>query len=144
MNEYKTLKEKHKKEVNSFPMVFAFNNDQFKEGMEKLGLTEKDTNKVVSIGAGGFIRKDDVKAYKEMFKRMDEEIQSAIDSDTTGEGFIKDMFYYELANHEYGYSQDLTDTLNALNLTMEDINNNPALLTGLKLAEKECLSNIEW
>jgi len=38
MNSYLELKEKHQKEVNEFPMFFAFNDKQFKEGMKKFGL----------------------------------------------------------------------------------------------------------
>ena len=49
-----------------------------------------------------------------MMKRHDAEINEAIDSDQTGEGFIFDMFDYELSNHEYSYTGDMTDSLCAL------------------------------
>lgn len=35
---YVQMKERHQKEVNEFPMMWAFNNDQFAQGMKKLGL----------------------------------------------------------------------------------------------------------
>jgi hypothetical protein len=44
------------------------------------------------------------------------------------------MFNYELANHEYGYTQDLTDTLEALGLTMNEINADPRMANALKRA----------
>ena len=45
------------------------------------------------------------------------------------------MFVYELEDHEYGYTGDDSDTLDALNLTIEDVLQNPALLNGLRRAK---------
>ena len=40
---YVQMKERHQKEVNEFPMMWAFNNDQFAQGMKKLaGVEEGD------------------------------------------------------------------------------------------------------
>ena len=136
VNQYQELKDKHQKEFNEFPIGFAFSDEQFKEQMEKLGLTANDEDKIVGIGAGGFIRKDDVDKFNEMNKRQRAEEEEAIKNDTTGEGYIKDMFDYELANHEYGYTYDLTDTLASLGLSMEDINKDKRLQNGLNLALK--------
>ena len=135
-NQYQELKDKHQKEFNEFPIGFAFSNEQFKEQMEKLGLTVDDEDKIVGIGAGGFIKKDDVDKFNEMNKRHRAEEEDAIKNDATGEGYIKDMFDYELANHEYGYTYDLTDTLASLGLSMEDINKDKRLQNGLNLALK--------
>lgn len=143
MNRYAELREKHQKEFDKFPMKFAFSDKQFKEAMESLGLTENDTDKIIGIGAGGFIRKSDLKAYTEMCQRTEKEMQEAIDNDKTGEGFIKEMFKYELANHEYCITYELDDTLDALGLTVEEINNNQALKHGLELARKEYLKSYE-
>lgn len=136
MNKYREMKERNQKEVNNFPIQFAFSDEQFKEGMEKLGLTENDIDKVVPTVGGGFIRKTDVKAYKEMINRQYNERKEAINNDLTGEGFIYDMFKEELANHEYGYTYELDDTLDSLGFTIDDINNNPNLKHGLELATK--------
>lgn len=137
MNKYREMKERHQTEVNEFPIQFAFSNEQFKEGMEKLGLTEKDTDKVVATVGGGFIRKADVAAYKEMLTRHYNERAEAINNDLTGNGFIYDMFKEELSNHEYGYTYELDDTLDSLGFTIEDINNNTNLKYGLELAMKD-------
>ena len=116
-------------------MGFAFSESQFKETMKKLGLEENETDKIIGIGiGGGFIRKTDVEAFNEMNKRHRQEEKEAIKNDLTGEGYIKDMFEYELANHEYGYTYNLEDTLNALGLTIEKINNDQRLKHGLDLA----------
>ena len=47
---------------------------------------------------------------------------------------IYDMFYTELANHEYIITGDLEPTLEALDLSLEEINSSKALLHGLKKA----------
>lgn len=144
INSYIELKEKHSKELNDFPIHFAFTDEQFKEGLKKLGLTENDLDKVVAISnSGGFIRKTDVKAFNEMNKRHRLEEKEAIESDLTGEGYIKDMFEYELANHEYGYTYDLDDTLNALCLSIDEINNDAKLKHGLDLALSRYRENDE-
>ena len=64
-------------------------------------------------------------------------------NDLTGEGYIKDMFEYELANHEYGYTYDLEDTLNAIGLSMEEINNDERLKHGFDLALNRYRENEE-
>lgn len=141
MNTYLELKEKQQKEVNDFPMVFAFSNKQFDEGMQKLGLKPEETDKIYSIGGGGYIRKTDSKALSEMSERHKKEMDEAIKNDKTGDNFIFDMFNYELGNHEYTYTWDITDTINSLGLTIEEINNNKRLLHGLNKARN---AQKEW
>lgn len=136
-NKYDELREKQQKEFNKFPIQFAFSDKQFKESMQKLGLTPEDVDKVIAIGNGGFIRKSDVKKFDEMMKRHLEEREEAIKKDKTGEGYIKDMFYSELNNHEYSYTKNLEDTLDAIGITLEEINKNDKLRNGLSLAIKE-------
>lgn len=137
---YSEMKKRHSDEINAFPIGFAFSKEGFKESMEELGLTENDTDKITGIGyGGGFIKKDDVPKFVEMIKRQNKEQKEAIEADKTGEGFIKEMFRYELNNHEYYISGEYDETLESLNLTMEDINNDPKLKRGLELAKKEYL-----
>lgn len=136
MNSYKRLKEEHQKEVNNFPFIFAFNNEQLFEGMAKLGLKPEETDKICSIGAGGYLRKSDADAMRAMFKRHRDEINEQIEADTTGDGFIKDMFFTELVNHEFSFTEDATDALQALGLTIDEIYNKPNLLNGFELAAR--------
>ena len=72
-----------------------------------------------------------------MFDRHRRELLDAIEADSTGEGFIYDMFYTELANHEYSYTMDLAEGIAACGLTVEQINADPALIRGLKKAADE-------
>lgn len=139
-NAYLALKQKHEEEFSAFPIVFAFNKNQFEEAMEKLGfsVSERDyVGSVVSINGGGFIRKTDSEAFQEMLDRHENEMDSAIEGDPTGDGFIFDMFRYELANHEYGYTQDPEQTLDALGLNWDDINANGKLKYALNKAIKD-------
>jgi hypothetical protein len=137
MNAYQELKQKQDKEFGEFPIFFAFNNEQFEEGMAKLGLTKFDTNQIYKFGTtGGFYRRTDSERLHEMLTRFEKELQDAIDADPTGEGFILEMFGYELADHEYIVSYDTSETLAALGLTPEDIEKDQRLQHGLKLAKQ--------
>lgn len=139
-NAYLEMKNKHQKEVNEFPMFFAFSDKQFEEGMQKFGLQVTDTDQIVSIGGGGFCRKSDAKSYSDLLKRFEQEMTEAMESDETGEAFILDMFSYELANHEYGYTGEVGDTLRALGMTMREVERKPALKNGLATAKKIVMS----
>lgn len=136
-NQYLEMKQAHQKEVNNFPVFFAFSKDQFKEGIERLGLTENDTDKIYSIGGGGYIRKADSKAFNDLFDKQDKELNKAIESDTDGTGFIFDMFYYELNNHEYIITYDVSDTLDCLGVTEKQLEENQNLKNGLRKAIKQ-------
>ena len=136
---YQEIKKRQEEELKKIPIKFAFTDEQFKQGMKELGLNENDTDKIVSIGAGGFMKKTDVEAYKEMQKKHNKEFWTEIAKDKVGDKFIKNMFLYELNNHEYSYTNDITDTLMSLGLSNKDIEENKNLRTGLILAEKEIL-----
>lgn len=116
---YVQMKERHQKEVNEFPMMWAFNNDQFAQGMKKLGLQETDTDKL-----------------DEMFTRHTKERKEAMAADIDGTGYLFQMFRYELANHEYSYTGDAEETLDALGLTYGDVNSSPAMRVALNAAIK--------
>ena len=137
---YVQMKERHQKEVNEFPMMWAFNNDQFAQGMKKLGLQETDTDKMANdpriTRVGGFIRKTDADKLDEMFTRHTKERKEAMAADIDGTGYLFQMFRYELANHEYSYTGDAEETLDALGLTYGDVNSSPAMRVALNAAIK--------
>lgn len=140
MNKYSELINKQQNELDNFPIHFAFDEKQLNEGLKELGLNENETDKIIGIGAGGFIRKSDLETFTEMMQRHRKEFQNEIENDTTGENFIKDMFLYELANHEFCITYELDDTLDAVGLTIEDINNSKTLKHGLEIAKTEYLN----
>lgn len=136
MNKYRQLREKQSKEFQAFPIFFAFNNDQFAEGMKKLGLDPTDTQKIYKLGSsGGFYRKSDSEALKELFRKHDAEMREAMKDDA----FLYDMFSYELGNHEYCITYDLFPTLEACGLTYDDIKKDQRLADALKAAQIDYL-----
>lgn len=80
---------------------------------------------------------EDSKLFHEMLDRHEKELQKAISEDKDGTGFIFQMFLSELNNHEYIYTQDITDTLEALGYSYDDIMGNSKLYKGLIKACKK-------
>ena len=93
---YQEYKQKRQEEFNSLPVFFAFGNDQFREQMEKRGLTENDTDKIYSMGMGGYFLKKDAKIVEDFYNKPDELPELMKDYD-----FAFSAFYYEMGNHEY-------------------------------------------
>ena len=141
MNKYKELKDKQQKEIDAFPFGVCFSEKQYEEMMTKWNLSVDDTDKICAVGGGCYIRKTDKDAFLNMLKRFEEEKQAAINEDSTGNGFIYDMFLYELGNHEYCITYDLTETFDALNVTQEIIDKDKRFARGLKKAVKDYLKN---
>ena len=144
MNKYKELRVRQQSEVNALPLAFAFSNRQFDEMMKGWGLDpEKDLDKIVSIGAGGFIQKKDRSLMHETFDRHERELKEAIAADETGEGFIFDMFLCELDNHEYGYTGDTSEAMEALGFTAQEVVDDPRLNRGICMAHQRIMGRDE-
>lgn len=136
MNAYLELKHRQQIEYDAFPKFFAFTDDSFTMGLASLGLAPEDSEKVKSIGYGGFIRRSDWDNYRAMCDRHHTELQAAIAADESGCGFIYAMFRTELINHEYAYTGDVSEALEACRVTKNDLALNPALQKGLQQAKK--------
>ena len=118
METYIELKSRHSKELGNFQGIFfAFSNEQFGKGMIKVGLEPDETKKLFSLGAGGYILKTKSKAFSEMFKRQEKERKER----NKEEKFLIQSLVYELSNHEYGYTYDAQDAIEAIGFTMETI-----------------------
>lgn len=138
-NKYIELKEKHQKELNAFPMFAAFSNEQFYEGMQKFGLDgtkEKDRKQILSIGYGLFIRKADIRTFRVLLDMHTAEMQAEIEKDTTGEGFIYQMFYTEMANHECVVTKRYEEALDAVGISLKKLNGSKTLINGFSAARK--------
>ena len=88
--EYLDLKQRHQKEVEDFPIAYAFNGKQLKEAIEKLGATKQE---VTTLGYGTVIKKPDIPAFEELLEDHRHELK---DKD-----FAYAAFLYEMDNHEY-------------------------------------------
>ncbi|WP_295761197.1 hypothetical protein [uncultured Oscillibacter sp.] len=138
MNKYAELRQRQQEEFNALPLGFAFSRKQFDEMMQEWGLDpEKDLDKLLRIPGGGYVQKKDADLLHQTTERHSAEMAAAIAEDETGEGFIYEMFLYELDNHEYGYTRDTEDTLDALGYTAEEVLNDPRLKRGIEKAVTE-------
>ena len=135
-NKYKLMKERHQKEVNELPYMFALDNEQFKRGLEKLGLNENEMDKLIYLGDNIYLKRTDLPKVEEVNKRHKEEIEREIKADTVGNKFIKDMFLCEMNNHEYGYTYEIEPILEVLHITDYDLRKNENLRNGLMLAKQ--------
>ena len=137
---YLHLVNAHQQELNDFPIMWAFNDEQFIEGMKKLGLKETDTDKIVTINSGGFMKKTDAPAFNAMMKRHAQEWEEAYEDDE----FLYEAFLYELGNHEFCITYEYEPTLSALGLTEDQILNDERMLKILKRAKKDYLEDIRF
>ena len=77
-NQYQEMRNRQQAEVNASPMFFAFNKQQFAEGMRKLGLSPPDTRQVCSIFGGRYCRTLDVAKLNDLVTRHRKDLEDAI------------------------------------------------------------------
>lgn len=143
MSKYLELKNKNQKIFNDFSekyiyWIFAFGNKEFDDKLKEHGLTKDD---IISIGAGGFIKKEHRESYLNEMNRLNnyDPFKQVKDDDVE----VKKAFIYELANHEYCITYNLDDTLDALGITAEKIKKDDRLKKLLKEAINQYLENSE-
>lgn len=120
---YQEMSKRHQSEVNALPLAFAFSDRQYKEQLAAWDMTEEEAKAgaIIAIGAGGFIRSTDRDQVFSTFDRIHSEQRAAIEADTTATGYIFQGLKYELINHEYAYTGDTTEAIEAVGLTEEDL-----------------------
>ena len=98
-------------------VFWAFSEKQLEEGKEKTSL--QDGDKLVSIGAGGFMPKSEVDTF---LQGMDE-IQATFKQAMKDKKARRDHIAYELNNHEAYYTRNISSTLDALgeDFTREEV-----------------------
>lgn len=94
--EYLELKKKHEKEFEEFPIAYAFNDEQLKEALEKLGATKDEC--ITVFGHGDIVKRTDAKALIELMGRHVSELKQKLKDDVE---FAEAAFLYEMDNHEY-------------------------------------------
>ena len=133
--EYEKFKEKQSEMINEFPQFFAFSNEQLEEGLKKLNVKKEE---ILSTCAGGFIRKSDKEAYRQLWKELNKQEDEFLKDKKNLFGAI----IYELGNHEYAYTHDATDTLDCLGLKWETMTKEQKEVFGE--AESKYLNSQEW
>src|SRR5690554_2193668 len=116
MSKYLELKNNNQKRFNDFSekhiyWIFAFGNKEFDDKLKEHNLTKND---IISIGAGGFIKKEHRESYLNEMNRLnnDDPFKQIKQDDVE----VKKAFIYELANHEYCITYNLDDALDALEI----------------------------
>lgn len=143
MKNYSELKERQQKEINNFNFGFAFDNKQFKDMMNKWGLDENDTNKIVRVFSGTYILKSDKTKLDNLFRRHDDELKKAMQDDE----FLQSAFEYEMSNHEYIITYNDVDVISSLGLSLKDFENDNRLLENYKIAKDkyiEAMNRLGW
>jgi hypothetical protein len=114
--EYLDLMKKQQKELEEFPIAYAFSDKQLEEALEKLGAKKEEC--VTVAGHGDIMKKTDVPAFYAMMKRHKEELHEALQD----EEFAEAAFLYEMDNHEYAINWDGdADVLACFNLDEEKL-----------------------
>ena len=118
--EYLDLKKKHEKEVSDFPIAYAFNDEQLKEALIKLGV--KSTKECVTVfGHGDIVKKEDAKRLIQLLTDHSNEIQRKMLEDSE---LAQAAFLYEMDNHEYAINYDGDeDVLRCFGWTLDELEN---------------------
>ena len=113
---YLDLQERQRKEIEEFPIAYAFNEQQLAEALEKLGAKKEEC--VTIFGHGDIVKKENAKPFMDMLKRQMNELQIAMKEET----FAEAAFLYEMDNHEYAinWSGD-EDVLNVFGFNFDDL-----------------------
>ena len=136
---YKQYKENRQNDFNKLPIYWAFGEQQFKELLQKLNLkdTPEDLKKLIRIVGGGLMLKTDLHLLKEHYQTYSSD--TLIFWLTHNFKFAYDALFYEMNNHEYYYTYEITDTLQSLGLSFEDIEKNAYLKLAYLRARKDYL-----
>lgn len=134
--DYKQYKQNRQDNFNKLPIYWAFGEQQFKELLERLNLkdTKEDLEKLINIGCGGIMKKCDLYLLENHNKTFSTD--KLLFWLTHNFKFAYNALLYEMNNHEYYYTCDISDTLGALNLTYEDIEKNAYLKLAYLRAKK--------
>lgn len=138
--EYLELQKKHQKELEDFPIAYAFNDKQLEEALEKLGATKEEC--VTVFGHGDIVKRTDAKALVKMLENQTEEMLQRIKDDPD---FAEAAMLYEMDNHEYAinWSGD-EDVLASLNLSFEKINKWGLQMAWIRARNKHMEHAQEW
>ena len=114
---YVELKDRQMKELNEFPIAYAFDEKQLEEALKKLDATKEEC--VTIFGHGDIVKKEDAPKFLQMLQRHTIEVQEALVAD---KDFAVEAFLYEMDNHEYAINYDGDgDVLGCFGLDEEEV-----------------------
>ena len=136
---YLTLQAKQRKDLEEFPIAYAFSEEQLEQALAKLGAKKEEC--VTLLNCGDVMKKADVPAFKEMMKRHREEIYELLKNEQDAE----EAFLYEMDNHEYAinWSGD-EDVMACFNLTEQKLREMNLVQAYLRARKKHMVHAREW
>ena len=125
---YEEYLKRRNEKFNKLPMRFAFNKEQLEEVKKELNASLE--NKLTYLGSGTFILSKDVHLLEE----CEESVEKEFKEEMKNYDFVLEAFNYELANHEFGVTYDINESLESLGLTLEEVNKNETYKKALRTA----------
>lgn len=138
--EYLDFKKQQEKEFAEFPIAYAFNDQQLKEALEKLGATKDEC--VTVFGHGDIVKRTDAKKLIELLARHTKELKEKLANDVE---FAEAAFLYEMDNHEYAinWSAD-EDVLDCFSIDWDFIRKNGLQMAYDRARNKHMRNAEEW
>lgn len=143
MESYQQIKARHQADVDAFPLKAAFSKEQLAEMMQAFGLPNDKTGyaQIVSIGAGCYILRTDVPAFKEMIDRHEREMKEF----RRNRKELMQALRYEFANHECQFIRNDIDVCACVGLDWEEVQKDAELMKlyneAWKLFWNDCIKN---
>ncbi len=135
---YEDLKKVHSDDISAFPILWLFgkhSEEDLKEKLSTIGATSLQD--CCSVYGGGIIHTAKKQEFLNMLQQHAEERTMFMNASTQ---HLVSVIRREMANHEYAYTRDYTDTLAALGKTTKDLENDATFRKAWYIAEKECIS----
>lgn len=136
---YLKLQEKQRKEINDFPIAYAFDEKQLEEALRKLGAKKEECVSV--MGHGDVMKKEDAPKFLEMLKRHVAEVKDLLKNEKDAE----EAFLYEMDNHEYAinWSGD-EDVLACFGLDVDELDEMKLRAAYMRARNKHMEHAREW
>ncbi|MGL5718148.1 MAG: DUF7659 family protein, partial [Paraclostridium sp.] len=123
---YLQFKQKVKEEIDGLPIAYAFGQKQYDEMVKKI---QDSGSEIVNLGGGCYCASADLPKIEKALNSSDE-----LEINLKDVKFFEEALSYELANHEFSYTDDPTDALDVLRLSKKDLEFHSK--NGSKLAKK--------
>ena len=114
INELKQHKqEMYSETLEDLNVFWAFGNDQFQEGLDKLKANKilLEGEKLAPIGAGGYVPAKNLSTLRSEIDKIEKWYKFQVKELKDGK---KDLILHELRNYECFYSNDISDALEVL------------------------------
>ena len=138
--EYLEMQKRHQKELEDFPIAYAFDDKQLEEALKKLGATKEEC--VTVFGHGDIVKRTDANRFVNILKGHTEELKQKLKDDLE---FAEAAFLYEMDNHEYSINWDGdSDVLACFGLTYAELDELGLELVYQRAVRKHLKHAEEW